>query len=199
MILCVTGPMAAGKNEAAAILEKKGFVSVDADLLAHQAIEEEKEKILETFGLLAKKKKIELLTADGKINRKNLGAVIFEDGALIKKQEEILYPRINKLFDDFINANEGKNIVVNATLLYKVPLIKKMDCVLFVTAPFWQRLYRAKKRDGLSFKQIILRFKSQKNLFAKYKKSVADTVKVGNTGSRKCLEKKIEKFLAGRR
>ena len=53
MVLCVTGPMAAGKNATSSILEKMGFVSIDADLIGHDAVEICKEKILEEFSSLA--------------------------------------------------------------------------------------------------------------------------------------------------
>ena len=46
MIIGLTGPMASGKNLASKILEKTGCVSVDADVLAHQAIEKAKDKNL---------------------------------------------------------------------------------------------------------------------------------------------------------
>lgn len=199
MILCVTGPMAAGKNAASSILEKKGFACVDADLLVHQAVENAKEEILASFGSLADEKGLPLLTENGHINRRNLGALIFQSPELIKKQEEIVYPILNGLFEDFMEENKGRNLVINATVLYKVPLIKKVDSVLFIDAPILQRLFRAKKRDGMSLKLILQRFKAQRNLFAKYKKSVADTVRVGNTGSMKKLEWKIDKFLTERR
>jgi dephospho-CoA kinase len=199
MILCVTGPMAAGKNAASSILEKKGFACVDADLLVHQAVENAKEEILASFGSLADEKGLPLLTENGHINRRNLGALIFQSPELIKKQEDIVYPILNGLFEDFMEENKGRNLVINATVLYKVPLIKKVDSVLFIDAPLLQRLFRAKKRDGMSLKLILQRFKAQRNLFAKYKKSVADTVRVGNTGSMKKLEWKIDKFLTERR
>lgn len=199
MILCVTGPMAAGKNAASSILEKKGFACVDADLLVHQAVENAKEEILASFGSLADEKDLPLLTENGHINRRNLGALIFQSPELIKKQEDIVYPILNSLFEDFMEENKGRNLVINATVLYKVPLIKKVDSVLFIDAPMLQRLFRAKKRDGMSLKLILQRFKAQRNLFAKYKKSVADTVRVGNTGSMKKLEWKIDKFLTERR
>lgn len=199
MILCVTGPMAAGKNAASSILEKKGFACVDADLLVHQAVENAKEEILASFGSLADEKDLPLLTENGHINRRNLGALIFQSPELIKKQEDIVYPILNGLFEDFMEENKGRNLVINATVLYKVPLIKKVDSVLFIDAPMLQRLFRAKKRDGMSLKLILQRFKAQRNLFAKYKKSVADTVRVGNTGSMKKLEWKIDKFLTERR
>lgn len=199
MILCVTGPMAAGKNAASSILEKKGFACVDADLLVHQAVENAKEEILASFASLADEKGLPLLTENGHINRRNLGALIFQSPELIKKQEDIVYPILNGLFEDFMEENKGRNLVINATVLYKVPLIKKVDSVLFIDSPMLQRLFRAKKRDGMSLKLILQRFKAQRNLFAKYKKSVADTVRVGNTGSMKKLEWKIDKFLTERR
>lgn len=199
MILCVTGPMAAGKNAASSILEKKGFACVDADLLVHQAVENAKEEILASFGSLADEKGLPLLTENGHINRRNLGALIFQSPELIKKQEDIVYPILNGLFEDFMEENKGRNLVINATVLYKVPLIKKVDSVLFIDAPLLQRLFRAKRRDSMSLKLILQRFKAQRNLFAKYKKSVADTVRVGNTGSMKKLEWKIDKFLTERR
>ena len=199
MILCVTGPMAAGKNAASSILEKKGFACVDADLLVHQAVENAKEEILASFGSLADEKGLPLLTENGLINRRNLGALIFQSPELIKKQEDIVYPILNGLFENFMEENKGRNLVINATVLYKVPLIKKVDSVLFIDAPMLQRLFRAKRRDCMSLKLILQRFKAQRNLFAKYKKSVADTVRVGNTGSMKKLELKIDKFLTERR
>lgn len=195
MILCVTGPMAAGKNLASRILEEKGFVSSDADLLGHEAVDECTEKILGTFGTLASERGVELLGSDGKINRRNLGSIVFSDPALIKKQEEIVYPAIEKKIWDFISANKGRDVVLNATLLYKLPVIKSVDMVIFVDSPRIIRFFRAKKRDGMRPRQILDRFRAQKNLFAKYKDADADIVRVWNIGSRQGLEKKIGQIL----
>ena len=67
MIIGLTGPMASGKNLASKILEKTGCVSVDADVLAHQAIEKAKDKILLTFEKEATEKNISVLNEDGSI------------------------------------------------------------------------------------------------------------------------------------
>ena len=87
----------------------------------------------------------------------------------------------------------GKDVVVNATVLYKIPSVKKCDAVIFVDAPVLTRLFRARKRDGMKTVQILQRFWSQKNLFSKYKKSNADTFKVNNTGDLTALEEKLMK------
>ena len=195
MILCVTGPMAAGKNVASDILEKKGFATVDADVLAHTAVENAKEKILSAFEPLAREKNIVLTNEDGSINRRALGKLIFADEALVAKQESIVYPEVNRLFDEFISEHKGQDVVINATVLYKVPLISRVDHILYVDAPYIQRWLRAKNRDHIPTKQIKERFSQQRYLFAKYKNCNADIERVWNTGTRFSLEKKIDKFL----
>lgn len=198
MLLCVTGPMAAGKNEAADILARQhGFAAVDADELAHSAVEHSTDKIVQEFGALAAQKGTALLRADGSLDRRALGALIFPDDALVKRQEAIVYPEINRLFDEFIALHQGEDIAINATVLFKVPLMARMDHVLYIDAPAILRFFRARSRDGMKAKQILERFHSQRNLFAKYKNANADIRKVWNTGTREQLEKKIAAFLAG--
>lgn len=190
--------MAAGKNLASKILEEKGFSSIDADSVVHQAVENSKEKILSSFSSLAQKKNINLLDSEGKINRRALGALIFTDKKLLEKQESIVYPEVTRILEEFIQTENQKNhkdVVINATVLYKVSLINKMDFILFVDSPLLQRAFRSKKRDNLPFKQIFSRFSKQKNLFSKYKKSNADIRRVWNIGSKSSLERKIDKIL----
>ena len=195
LILCVTGPMAAGKNVASDILVHKGFAAVDADVLAHTAVENAKEKILSTFEPLARERNITLTNSDGTVNRRALGKLIFADETLVAKQERIVFPEVNRLFDEFIAQHKEQNIVINATVLYKVPLISKVDYILYIDAPYVQRWLRAKRRDHIPSKQIKERFFQQRYLFAKYKNCTADIVRVWNTGTRFSLEKKIDKFL----
>ena len=196
MILCVTGPMAAGKNLAAAILEKKGFVSIDADTLAHEAVDSCRDTIIKEFSALAKEKGIQLEKSDGKIDRRALASIVFSDPALLKQQEDIVYPYITERINEFFKLNEGKDIVLHATVLYKIPeLLNKMDKTLFIDAPKIIRFIRAKKRDELSARHILQRFRNQRNLFANYRALNADILRVWNIGSEKSLEKKIEDFL----
>lgn len=193
MVLCVTGPMAAGKNATSSILEKMGFVSIDADLIGHDAVEICKEKILEEFSSLAQKNKIQLLNPDGKINRKNLGQLLFKDEMLVKKQENIVFPYINSILEKFIDENSKKNIVVNATVLYKVNAMKKIEKILFIDSPAIVRFFRAKKRDKMKSLLIIERFFSQRFLFSQYKKTGIEIFRIINCGNLSLLQKKIER------
>ena len=177
-IICVTGQMAAGKNFVCSCLTELGFVALDMDETAHEAISLCTEKILSTFGDEAKSRGISLIRADGSLNRRALGQIVFSDKKLLALQESIVYPKIIELTNRFIVENSEKSVILNATVLYKIPeLLSKCEKILFVTAPFFKRLVRAKKRDKIPIIQILARFKNQKNLLSEYEK-VAEKFKI---------------------
>lgn len=168
-ILCVCGKMASGKNFVCSLFEKNGWKSVDADLLVHSAIEKASDKIKDTFSKDAEKNEIVITNEDGSINRRGLGQLLFNNPVLLRKQEEIVYPVIQKMIEDFIKNHE--KTIINATVLYKTPeLMDKCEAIVYVKAGFFKRLIRARRRDKLPFSQIFKRNKSQKNLFSYYKK-----------------------------
>ena len=191
MIIGLTGPMASGKNLACSLLEKVGCVSVDADILAHEAIEKAKNEILRTFEQEAKSNQISLLREDGSINRRELAKIVFASKENLKKQESIIHPMVNSMMEDFINQNSEKTVILNATVLYKTPIIKKCDAIIFISSPWFVRFFRAKKRDKMKNLQIFKRFLAQFNIFTKYKNLNADIYKVRNFGSEQKLEQKL--------
>ena len=195
LILAVTGSMAAGKNYVSSLLEKKGFLAIDADKCVHQAIEEAKNQILEAFLPIAKEKNIQIQNPEGTINRKNLGSILFSDEKLLQKQESIVHPKVNEIFNRFIDENPEKNIVLNATVLYKTPVINRCDAIIFVKAPIITRFFRAKRRDNLPSREIFKRFASQFKIFAKYKFLKSDIYSIWNIGKSNKLEKKLDKIL----
>lgn len=167
-LICLTGKMASGKNFICEKFERLGWFCLDADLLAHQAIENSSQTIIRTFEDEAKSRGIEIQTADGKINRRELGKLLFAAPNLLKKQEEIVYPEITKMIRNIILNR--KKVILNATVLYKTPqLLNMCEAIVFVKSNFIKRFFRAKKRDNLPAKQILKRFNSQKKLYEKYK------------------------------
>lgn len=194
-IYCVTGHMAAGKNAASLILEKKGFACVDFDVLVHQAIEDSRNKILQAFSEIAKQKNIVLTKSDGTLDRRALGSLLFKNKELLEKQESIVYPAVINAAKDFATSHKNQNVVFNATVLYKTPELMNMcKKIIFITAPVKIRMERAKLRDNLSQIQIKARFKSQKNLLSEYQKFKIPMNIINNTTSIEQLEKKLELF-----
>lgn len=181
-IICVTGKMAAGKNYICSQLEQEGWTSLDADIYVHNAIDLAQDKIFETFGPYAEKQNINIKReSDGKVDRRALGKLLFSIPDLLEIQENIVYAVITKQIKDFIEQNQDKKIIINATLLFKTPeLMNLCQHILFVDAPFLTRLKRARKRDSLSFTEIFKRFNAQKKLLRCYKKTGVGITVVSN-------------------
>ncbi len=92
MVICVAGPIAAGKNFVCSILEERGFFCLDADQEIHKIIGDKQAEIFSRFCEPAAARKINLKNADGSLNRRALGKLLFKDPALLAEQEKILYP-----------------------------------------------------------------------------------------------------------
>ena len=103
MVICVAGPIAAGKNFVCSILEERGFFCVDADQEIHKIIGDKQAEILSRFSQAAASRGINLRAADGSLDRRALGKLLFKDSALLSEQEKILYPefvaRVQALID----------------------------------------------------------------------------------------------------
>lgn len=197
-IICVTGAMAAGKNVASELLAARGFACVDADALVHQVLAEPavQAQVIAAFSAEAALRGITLTGADGKLQRRALGALLFADKALLSRHEAIIHPAVDALIAAFVASHPTQSVVLNATVLYKVPSMQLCSAILYIDAPLVQRFFRARRRDGMKRRQVLARFWQQRKLFAKYLRTGADIYRVKNTGNIKALEKKIDVFLA---
>lgn len=189
--------MAAGKNAVCRILEERGFIALDADRQVHGAIEKAAPEIIKTFSNEAKAQNITLTDKNGRINRRELGRLLFTSKELLSKQESIVYPVIIEETKRFIQKQKEQkkeaDIILNATVLYKTPeLLNLCKYIIYVDAPKITRIVRALKRDRMPLRQILGRFASQKNLFSEYKKTGVPIIKITNAGSEKKLKSAIE-------
>ncbi len=201
MVICVAGPIAAGKNFVCSILEERGFFCLDADQEIHKIICEKQAEIFSRFSQAAASRGINLRAADGSLDRRALGKLLFKDSALLAEQEKILYPEFVARAQKLIDANKEASqkpkgftdqeggLAINAALLYKTPsLLRQCQKIIYVDAPLLVRAWRIRRRDRLPFAQIIRRIKSQKGLFKEYERFAADygieMVRVRNWGKR---------------
>ena len=189
--------MAAGKNAVCRILEERGFIALDADKQVHGAIEKAAPEIIKTFSNEAKAQNITLTDENGRINRRELGRLLFNRPDLLAKQESIVYPVIIEETKSFIQKQQelksDADIILNATVLYKTPeLLRLCKYIIYVDAPKITRIVRALKRDRMPLRQILSRFATQKRLFSEYKKTGVPIIKITNAGSEKKLKSAIE-------
>jgi dephospho-CoA kinase len=175
MIIGLTGLYCAGKNHIAALLESRGLPVLDVDKLGHIAIENGKEAVFARFGEGLK-------NPEGSVNRRLLGAKVFGRAGEMSDLEAIVHPEANRLTTEWVQGRNGGNCVINAALLHKSSVFKRLDCVILVGAPLIVRLIRAKKRDKLPFSVLLQRLSSQKQFISKYLAGNADIYKVENHG-----------------
>ncbi|HUX40268.1 MAG TPA: dephospho-CoA kinase [Rectinemataceae bacterium] len=213
MLLGLTGGYCAGKNSVAELLEKRGWASIDVDRLGHRALELARDEVLRHFDEEARELFGRgLLDAAGKLDRKLLGAIVFSEPRKLAEHEAIIHPVMFALVDERIAAlrdearargDEAARIVVNAAILYKMPVLAGCDAVIEVRAPLLLRLRRAKARDGLGARRALDRIGRQAVLWRLRPRqgrggdgqSAPPVLPVWNEGDRARLERRLDSLL----
>jgi dephospho-CoA kinase len=175
MLIGLTGKYCAGKNQAAVILEKRGFPVLDVDKLGHIALECKKDMVFSRFGN-------EVKNPDGSVNRRLLGEKVFGKKDEITALEAIVHPQADRMTLEWIASQNGKNCVINAALLHRLAVFGQFNYILLVDAPFLTRLLRAKHRDRLSWASAFRRLMSQNRFTPQYFAGNADIYIVRNPG-----------------
>jgi len=189
-LIGLTGPCCAGKNLAASVFAEAGIPVLDVDKLGHQALDLEIGRVRQVFG--------SKYTETGHVNRRLLGDLVFSDSKKRRQLEEIVHPRVNLLAEEWILEQKTSICVINAALLHKMALYLRLDMTVFVCAPAGLRLFRAMRRDNLSFRQAFLRLASQREIKLNSTPPSTDIYYIHNwgLGSRARLGRRIEKILA---
>ena len=172
-VIGLTGLYCAGKNHVGLLLEQRGIPVLDVDKLGYRVIETVKERLLTRFGM-------DILDSGGAVDRKLLGAKVYGKPAELAALEDIIHPAVNRETLDWIKAREEKVCVINAALLHRSSAFASLDAIILVEAPFFIRLLRARKRDGLPWTAIFKRFMSQSKFYAQYFEGKTDIYRVSN-------------------
>ena len=148
-VIGLTGGIAAGKSQVAALLRARGAAIVDADLVAREVVQPGQpayDDIVNYFGT-------NVLHDDGSIDRKRLGAKVFTSPEARAALGRITHPRIGAASQMHIAAlaRAGANIVFyEAALLVENQLHRGLDALIVVTTDDATQLQRIMTRDGLS-------------------------------------------------
>jgi dephospho-CoA kinase len=190
-ILGLIGAIGAGKSTVANHLAKRGGFVVDADKLGHLVLEEAavKTALVARWG-------DKILSPDGSMNRKAIGAIVFQNPAERHALEAIVFPRIHEreqdLFASVQNRDEVRFIVLDAAVLLEAGHGSICWKLLFVDAPRALREARVHARSGWSAEELTRREASQMPLDEKRK--LADAV-VHNDGAVETLAQDLDDIL----
>lgn len=191
-VLGLTGKSGAGKNLAAAFLEKSGWIHFDTDKEAHRVLDGACKEAAQLFGR-------EILTESGKVDRARLGEIVFSSPEKMKQLESLLYPHIEESIIRTVRENPGEKFVINgANLTGSEPLCSLCDAVLVVRAPFWVRLWRSARRDRRPLFSLLKRFHYQKCFSVQEFFPQADIYTVSNITTKAQFEKKLKRLMEKR-
>ncbi len=169
----LTGGIAAGKSTVSRAFEALGVPIVDADLLAREVVEPGTEglaEIVRVFGA-------DVLQADGRLDRKALGARVFADAALRAKLNAITHPRIALAAAQRMQAIAKLQVpyaMYEAALIVENGMHRGMHALVVVSVDELTQLERLKLRDGLTHDEALARVAAQAPLA--HKLAAADFV-----------------------
>ena len=173
LVLGLTGGIACGKSTISLTLAELGAVIVDGDVLSRELTAENGPAlpdIRQAFGN-------SVFNADGTLNRRALGAVVFADDKARDTLDSIMQPLLLTLIlRDIEEARlSGAAVcVLDMPLLYEKGLDRLCDRVWCAFIPRETQLERLMQRDGFTHEEAEARLRSQ--LPAAEKAARADVV-----------------------
>lgn len=170
----LTGGLASGKSYVAQCLQALGCHVLKADELGHEALEPGGAAYgpaVEAFGRA-------IVGEDGRIDRRKLGALVFEDGEKLKLLNSIVHPVVigrEEAWMREVEAGDGDGIaVVEAAILIETGSYKRFERLVLAVCSEEQQIERAMKRDQLTREDVLKRLEKQMPL--KEKRKYADYV-----------------------
>jgi len=169
----LTGSIGVGKSFVAWVFVELGCHVLDADQTAREVVMPGTpglKALVDVFGQ-------DILAADGTLDRKRLGALIFADQIKREQLNYILHPFIIARQDEILNAWEAEDPdgigIVDAALMIESGGYKRFDKLIVVHCRPEVQLERLMLRDKLSRDEALRRINSQmpqeeKQKFADY-------------------------------
>ena len=169
----MTGSIGVGKSFVASVFVELGCHVVDADQTAREVVMPGTpglQALTEAFGE-------EILNPDGTLDRKQLGAVVFNDESQRQRLNHILHPFIIARQNEIMNAWEAEDPdrigIIDAALMIESGGYKRFDKLIVVHCRPEVQLERLMLRDKLSRDEALRRINSQmpqeeKQKFADY-------------------------------
>ncbi|MFD1362229.1 dephospho-CoA kinase [Lentibacillus salinarum] len=190
-VIGLTGSIASGKSTVSLMFDDFGIPVIDADKISREVVmpgEKAYKQIVDTFGE-------SILRDDQSINRKKLGAVVFEDDKKRRTLNSIVHPAVRERMVERRNGyveSGVKSVVLDIPLLFESQLTNFVDKTVVVYVDEQVQLSRLMERDGYSEKEAYQRIHAQ--MPVKEKAELADAV-IDNNGSKHDAYQQLESLL----
>jgi dephospho-CoA kinase len=189
----LTGGIGTGKSTVAAVFAEAGAVIIDADEIARDVVAKGRPawcRIVAHFGR-------DVLLPDGGIDRKKLGAIIFNDARQKAHLDRIVHPHV--MAETEQQLTEIERVQPQAVVILDVPLLieagmdRDLDEVIVVYTPEAVQLKRLMHRDRLNAAEGLSRIRSQMPI---EEKKMRATVVIDNSASPAATRKRVLEVFA---
>ena len=157
IVLGITGGTGAGKTSALRAIEDLGGLTLDCDAVYYELLNADpalRSAIAGAFGA-------EVFEANGTLNRKALGEMVFGNADRLDQLNDIVFRFLRPELERRIAAFPGKLCALDAINLFESGIDKLCDCTVAVTSPVELRVRRIMERDGIDEKYARLRISAQ--------------------------------------
>jgi dephospho-CoA kinase len=188
ILIGLTGNIASGKSEVAAMLAERGATVIDADVLAREAVRPETQALKDIVKRWGK----DILKTDGSLDRAALRQIVFADQSELDALNRIVHPGVTRLRDrEIARARErGDQIVICVIpLLFERNLSEEFDAIVLVDSARPLRLERMVATRSLEETDAMNMIAAQ--MPAELKRARADYV-IENNGSLQDLERDVD-------
>lgn len=190
-IIGLCGAIGAGKSAVAAAFAACRCLVIDSDKLNHEVL-----RTAEVRDILTGWWGVAILGEDGHIDRRRIGAIVFDQPQERQRLESLVYPLIATRREAMIRAGiknpETDAIILDSPLLFESNLHELCDSVVFVEAGESERLARLKRSRGWDENEIRRRERWQ--MPPATKRARADFV-IANHGPLASLRFSVERIL----
>ena len=152
----LTGGIGSGKTTVANIFKVIGIPVFDADTVAKDLMENDpelKEKLITHFG--------PLVFEQGKLNRKWLAGIVFQDPFQLNMLNAMVHPLTLKAAEHWFAKQDAPYCIKEAALIFEAGAGAVLDYIIGVFAPHHIRIQRVMQRDGISREAVLQRMHQQ--------------------------------------
>ncbi len=163
LIVGLAGGIATGKSLIAQEAAKlPGVAVVDADKIAWETYK----KNTETYRKLVARFGAKILSEDGEVDRKKLGALVFADPSAREFVNATVHPAVQEALEKIAQAHRAqgtKLLVIEAALVLESPHVRRdfFDYIVLVRASRDAQIQRLLARSALSLEEARRRVEAQ--------------------------------------
>jgi dephospho-CoA kinase len=113
----------------------------------------------------------EVISSNGKVDRKKIADKVFGNKALLEKLNAVVHPAVGAHFENWSKGQNAPYVLKEAAILFESGADRQVDLVITVLAPMELKVSRAMKRGGLSREEVLSRMNNQMSDEEKAKRS----------------------------